>query len=75
MIISGPSGVGKGTLIQDVITNHSSLCLAVSTTRSPRSGEVNGDDYHFLNNDEFDHHVMTPNFLSGAMSTSTDTAP
>ena len=51
-------------IIQDVITNHSSLCLAVSaTTRSPRSGEVDGDDYHFLSNDEFDHHVTNSNFL------------
>ena len=63
-IISGPSGVGKGTLIQDSISRNSNICLAVSaTTRQPRSGEIDGKDYHFLTDEAFDIHIKNDNFL------------
>ena len=55
VIISGPSGVGKGTLVKRLISESSfPLVLSVSaTTRPPRPGEVNGRDYWFISRDEF----------------------
>ena len=49
IVVAGPSGVGKGTLIQKVLAQDPSLWLSVSaTTRAPRPGEVDGLDYVFL---------------------------
>jgi guanylate kinase len=63
-VISGPSGVGKGTLISTVLHKNSMLCLSVSaTTRPPRSNEIHGQDYYFLSENEFDNHVTSDNFL------------
>ena len=55
VIISGPSGVGKGTLVKKLLNEPSlPLVLSVSaTTRSPRPGEVNGREYWFISRDEF----------------------
>lgn len=55
IVISGPSGAGKSTVIREVF-ERSDLPLQWSvsaTTRSPRPGEVNGTDYHYLSSDEF----------------------
>ena len=54
-VITGPSGVGKGTLIGELLRRVPGLELSVSaTTRRPRDGEVDGRDYHFLDREEFD---------------------
>jgi guanylate kinase len=54
-VITGPSGVGKGTLIQRLLERVPELELSVSaTTRSPRPGERGGVDYHFMSPDEFE---------------------
>ena len=46
IVMTGPSGVGKGTLVRSLIKDHPELHLSVSvTTRSPREGEINGQDY------------------------------
>ena len=51
LIISGPSGVGKSTLIKKLINEYNVFMYSVShTTRLPRTGEVNGVDYHFIDN-------------------------
>ncbi len=48
-VITGPSGVGKGTLIRELLPRIPDLELSISaTTREPREGEVDGRDYHFL---------------------------
>lgn len=53
-IISGPSGVGKGTLVKLLIEEDSSLALSVScTTRRPRKGETEGVSYFFISKEEF----------------------
>ena len=66
-VITGPSGVGKGTLIADLLARVPELELSVSaTTRAPRSGEENGRDYHFLDRDEFDRRVDEKDFLEFA---------
>mmetsp|Transcript_13901 Transcript_13901/g.19006 ORF Transcript_13901/g.19006 Transcript_13901/m.19006 type:complete len:238 (-) Transcript_13901:34-747(-) len=56
IVICGPSGVGKGTVISNLIGAHpTKLGLSVShTTRKPRNGEVDGLHYHFVSNDEFE---------------------
>jgi guanylate kinase len=66
-VITGPSGVGKGTLIRTLLERVPQLQLAVSaTTRSPRPGEEDGVHYHFLTDAEFDKRVMAGEFLEHA---------
>jgi guanylate kinase len=66
-VITGPSGVGKGTLIRGLLERVPELELSVSaTTRSPRPGEENGADYHFLTPEEFDAHVAAGDFVEHA---------
>ena len=65
-VITGPSGVGKGTLIRTLLERMPELELAVSaTTRSPRPGEP-GVDYHFLEEPEFDRRVIEGDFVEHA---------
>ena len=66
-VITGPSGVGKGTLIRGVMDRVGDLELSVSaTTRPPRMGEVDGVDYHFLTRQQFDRRVAAGEFLEHA---------
>jgi len=66
-VITGPSGVGKGTLISKLLERVPDLELSVSaTTREPREGEVNGRDYHFLTPEEFDQRIEREDFLEFA---------
>jgi guanylate kinase len=66
-VITGPSGVGKGTLIRSLVQQVPELEVAVSaTTRPPRPGEVDGVDYHFLSEAEFDEHVAAGDFVEHA---------
>ncbi len=66
-VITGPSGVGKGTLIAELLRRVPGLELSVSaTTREPREGEVDGRDYHFLGPEEFDRRVEAEDFLEFA---------
>ena len=65
LVISGPSGVGKGTLLRRVFAESGlPLVMSVSvTTRKPRPGEVDGKDYHFLSHDEFEAKRLAGEFL------------
>jgi len=66
-VITGPSGVGKGTLIKRLLQRVPGLELSVSaTTRTPRAGEVDGRDYHFLSVEEFERRVEERDFLEFA---------
>jgi guanylate kinase len=66
-VITGPSGVGKGTLIEQLLERVPELELSVSaTTREPRPGEVDGRDYHFLAPEEFERRVDAGDFLEHA---------
>ncbi|HET8640111.1 MAG TPA: guanylate kinase [Solirubrobacterales bacterium] len=66
-VITGPSGVGKGTLIAELLRRVPDLELSISaTTREPRAGEVDGRDYHFLSREEFDRRVEDEDFLEFA---------
>jgi guanylate kinase len=66
-VITGPSGVGKGTLIRGLMERLEQLELSVSaTTRAPRPGERDGVDYHFLTREEFDWRVADGDFVEHA---------
>lgn len=66
-VVSGPSGVGKGTLVSRLREKRPNLGLTVSaTTRSPREGEQDGISYHFLSEEAFEHLVQTGGFYEWA---------
>ncbi len=66
-VITGPSGVGKGTLIRELLRRVPDLELSVSaTTREPREGERDGRDYHFLSTEEFERRMRAEDFLEYA---------
>jgi guanylate kinase len=66
-VITGPSGVGKGTLIRGLMARVPGLALSVSaTTRAPRPGERDGVDYHFLSGEEFERRIRAGDFVEHA---------
>jgi guanylate kinase len=66
-VITGPSGVGKGTLIRTLRERIPELALSVSaTTREPRPGEEDGKDYWFLSDADFQRHVDAGDFVEHA---------
>jgi guanylate kinase len=66
-VITGPSGVGKGSLIGRLRADLPEIELSVSaTTRSPRQGEADGVDYHFLSSADFEQRVEAGEFLEHA---------
>jgi len=66
-VITGPSGVGKGTLIRGLLQRVPELELSVSaTTRTPRPGERHGRHYHFMDAEEFDRRAEAGEFVEHA---------
>jgi guanylate kinase len=66
-VVSSPSGGGKGTLIQRVLSRLQNLSYSVSyTTRKPRNGEVNGREYFFVTREQFSQMVERNDFLEWA---------
>lgn len=67
IVLTGPSGVGKGTLLRLLLNKHPELYLSVSaTTRQPRLGEVDGKDYYFVSRDKFEQMVVAEELLEWA---------
>ena len=67
IVISGPSGAGKGTICKELLKREDNLYISVSaTTRSPREGEVHGVNYYFLTKEEFKKKVDNNEFLEWA---------
>jgi len=67
IVLSGPSGAGKSTLIQTVRRQLPELEFSVScTTRAPRPGEVDGREYYFISNEEFERRVASHEFIEHA---------
>jgi len=66
-VLSGPSGVGKSTVVAELRRTHPEVWLSVSvTTRKPRPGETDGVEYHFVDGEEFDRLVAAGELLEWA---------
>jgi guanylate kinase len=67
IVVTGPSGVGKGTLLKALLQKRPDLYLAVSaTTRAPRQGEIDGQSYHFTDRTRFEQMVAQGDLLEWA---------
>ena len=67
IIITGPSGVGKGTVIKELLDKNNDIWLSVSaTTRSPRIGEKDGENYSFISSEKFKDMINKKEFLEWA---------
>lgn len=67
IVLTGPSGVGKGTILRSLLQRHPELYLSISmTTRAPRPGEINGKHYYFVSRAEFDRMVVNNELLEWA---------
>jgi len=70
IVVSGPSGVGKSTVVAEALTRQPSIWLSVSaTTRSPRPGEVDGREYFFVPPEQFDRLIADDGLLEWAQFT------
>ena len=67
IVISGPSGTGKGTVCKELLKAQPEIVFSISaTTRKPRPGEVNGKDYWFLSKEEFQQMIAENRLLEWA---------
>ena len=67
IIITGPSGVGKGTIVKNILKRDKNIWLSISaTTRKPREGEVDGEDYYFFTTKKFKEMINNEMFLEWA---------
>lgn len=67
IVLSGPSGTGKGTVCDALLERHKDIKLSIScTTRSPRDGEVHGESYFFIQEQEFKDMLVRDEFLEHA---------
>ena len=67
VIVSGPAGAGKTSLVNSLLTGSQHCVRAItSTTRAPRRGEINGVDYHFLSPEEFQRSLKAGDFIENA---------
>lgn len=67
IVVSGPSGAGKDTIISEVVKNNKNVWVSVSaTSRKPRNGEVEGINYFFLEKDDFEEKIKEDYFLEYA---------
>ena len=67
IILTGPSGVGKGTVVKEILGKEKEFWLSISaTTREPRDGEKDGENYYFLNQEKFKEMIKQNLFLEWA---------
>ena len=67
IILTGPSGVGKGTVVKEILGKDKNIWLSISaTTRKPREGEKDGENYYFLNQKKFKEMIAQNLFLEWA---------
>ena len=73
IILTGPSGVGKGTVIKEMLGKEKKFWLSISaTTREPREGEKEGENYYFLNQDKFKEIIEQNLFIEWAQFSGND---
>ena len=64
VVLSGPSGVGKGTIAKEIVKKDKNFALSIScTTRAPRKGEKDGREYFFIEKSEFQDKIASNGFL------------
>lgn len=67
LVVSGPSGAGKGTVCKALMEKHPEVCMSVSaTTRKPRPGEIDGVNYYFLEEEKFRTMIDNHEFIEWA---------
>ena len=66
IVLSGPSGVGKGTICKKLLEHFNAWYSVSMTTRQPREGEINGKDYFFVSKEEFESKIKANDFLEYA---------
>ncbi|MDO4863700.1 MAG: guanylate kinase [Ruminococcus sp.] len=66
IVFSAPSGCGKGTMLAEILKDESFRCSVSATTRKPREGEVDGVNYYFITNEEFEKRAANDEFLEHA---------
>lgn len=67
IVLSGPSGCGKGTILNEFLSNNDDTFLSISaTTRNPRAGEVDGVNYYFMSKKEFEENIKQEQMLEYA---------
>ena len=67
IVVSGPSGTGKGTVCSELLTQAQDLAYSISaTTRQPRAGEVDGKNYYFMDKEDFEQKIAEGGFLEYA---------
>ena len=66
IVVSAPSGCGKGTILSEVLKNDNFFYSVSATTRAPREGEVNGVNYHFLTKEKFEELIASDGMLEYA---------
>ena len=67
IIITGPSGVGKGTVVKELLDRNNDIWLSISaTTRNPRIGEKDGENYYFISDEKFKDMIDKKDFLEWA---------
>ena len=66
IVLSGPSGCGKGTMIEQILKDGGYMVSVSATTRAPRTGETNGVNYHFLSREEFEQRIAGNGLLEYA---------
>ena len=73
VVLSGPSGAGKGTVVSKILENDKNFKLSVSaTTRSPRVGEIDGVHYFFINKNDFESKIAADEMLEYAKYSEND---
>lgn len=63
LVVSGPSGSGKGTILNQVISDENVVLSVSATTRKPRDGEIDGVHYHFMTREKFLNEIANNNIL------------
>ena len=66
IVFSAPSGCGKGTMLAEILKDASFRCSVSATTRKPREGEIDGVNYYFITNEDFEQRVAEGRFLEHA---------
>lgn len=76
IILSGPSGAGKDTVLKELLAHNDKVRVSISaTTRQPRQGEENGRDYHFISREQFETLIQRMGCWSTRNTAATFTGP